>query len=154
MPAAFRCMNTGCPSRHAVHHEEKTLTSDTSPLRSALARPSVRHLTGGSANSGTGFLISAEGIALGSRFIPQARITAMPKKAVRGTRKKIRPGQRCTLSDADPLVARIGPTLMVLAVGAGDRCHRRYRISSTDAPATTVIASRPAAALTTSMANS
>src|SRR3546814_7987935 len=80
-------MNSGCSSRQAVHHEAKTLISETSPWRSSLDKPSVRPWTGGKANSGTGLPIKTEGSSPGSRVRPQASATASAMKRVTGSRK-------------------------------------------------------------------
>src|SRR5216684_5558372 len=150
-PMAFKCMNTGCSSRHAVHHEAKTLTSDTSPLRSALARPSVRPLTGGSLNSGTTLPISAEGIVPGSRVVPQASKIARPKNTARGPRNTIRRIPERALPAARLFVATIR-TLISLPI-ATNGCHRKRRNSST-VPSMTTDITRRHAALTATMENS
>src|SRR3546814_19960288 len=79
-------MNSGCSSRHATHQDAKTLTSETSPSRSALASPSVRPWTGGRANSGTGLPMSADGSSRGSRVNPQPRTTPNARKKTTGTK--------------------------------------------------------------------
>src|SRR3546814_9357445 len=79
-------MNSGCSSRHATHQDAKTLISETSPSRSALASPSVRPWTGGRANSGTGLPMSADGSSRGSRVNPQPRTTPNARKKTTGTR--------------------------------------------------------------------
>src|SRR5229473_430572 len=151
MPMAFKCMNTGCSSRHAVHHEAKTLTSDTSPLRSALARPSARPLTGGSLNSGTGLPISAEGSVPGSRVIPQASTSASPTKAVRGMRNAIRRIPERASPTARPFAAMMWALISLPKVIDG--CHTKRRSSSTVPTMTTDMASRQAA-VTRTMENS
>src|SRR3546814_18386507 len=78
-------MKSGCSSRQAVHQEAKTLTSETSPFRSALDSPSVRPWTGGSEKSGTGLPINAEGSSRGPRVRPQASATASTRKRTNGT---------------------------------------------------------------------
>src|SRR3546814_19108234 len=54
-------MNSGCSSRQAVHHEAKTLTSGTSPARSAVDRPADRPSTAATSNAGTGLPTRADG---------------------------------------------------------------------------------------------
>src|SRR5712691_4688433 len=151
MPAAFSCMNTGCSSRHAVHHEAKTLTSDTSPLRSALARPSVRPLTGGSLKSGTALAISAEGIVPGSRFIPQASTSTSPAKAMRGPRNTIR-----RMPGGAPPAARLFVAMIRALISfpiTTNGCHTNRRSCST-IPTTTADRTSRHAAVARTMENS
>src|SRR5665647_770142 len=83
-PCAFNCMINGCSSRHSTHQDAKTLTSDTSPRRSAVDRPSERPFTGGRLNCGTDFPINVDGNNLGSRVSPHANMTATATKTAIG----------------------------------------------------------------------
>src|SRR6266702_4119983 len=87
VPRAFSRMNTGCSSRQATHQEANTLTSDTSPFRSPVARPSVRPLTGDRLKSGTGLQISVDGRAPRSLLRPIRNANPKPKKIAAGTKR-------------------------------------------------------------------
>src|SRR6266851_2276328 len=150
-PTAFKCMNTACSSRHAVHHEAKALTSDTSPLRSAVARPSVRPLTGGRLNSGTTLPISAEGIVPGSRVIPQASKIARPRNTARGPRNTVRRIPERGLLATGLFVAMIG-ALTPLPI-AKNGCHTKRRNSS-PMPSMTTDMTSTHTAVTRTMENS
>src|SRR5437867_4393245 len=83
-------MNTGCSWRHGTHHEAKTLTSDTSPLRSVDDSPSDRPLTAGRLNSGTDLPISGDGTKLVSAPSRAANATARPTNAISGNTSNTR----------------------------------------------------------------
>src|SRR3546814_6284745 len=108
-------MKSGCSSRQAVHQEAKTLTSETSPFRSALDSPSVRPWTGGSEKSGTGLPINAEGSSRGSRVSPQASATASTRKRTTGTMNAARHDvrERCVDSVASDVSLIIPSPAMV-----------------------------------------
>jgi hypothetical protein len=83
----------------ATHHEAKTLTSDTSPLRSVFDSPSSRPLTGGRLKTGTGLPISADGILLGSRSRRTANASTSPKNKTSGNSRSSRE-RRCRVASA------------------------------------------------------
>src|SRR5260221_10550745 len=89
-PCAFIRISSGCSSLQATHHDANTLTNDTSPLRSAVDRPSVRPLTGAKVNSGTGFPTNAEGTRFGSRLRLRPKAAMSATKAATGTRNSKR----------------------------------------------------------------
>src|SRR5258708_501454 len=89
-PCAFIRIRSGCSSLQAMHQDANTLTSDTSPLRSAVDRPSVRRRTGAKVNSGTGFPTNAEGTRFGSRLRLRPKAAMSATKAATGTRNSRR----------------------------------------------------------------
>src|SRR5260221_7562007 len=89
-PCAFIRIRSGCSSLQATHQDANTLTSDTSPLRAAVDRPSVRPFTGAKVNSGTGFPTNAEGTRFGSRLRLRPKASMSATKAATGTRNSRR----------------------------------------------------------------
>src|SRR5665811_456937 len=110
-PCDFICMISGCSSRHSTHQDAKTLTSDTSPRRSAVDRPSERPFTGGRLNCGTDFPINVDGNSLGSRVRPHANAIAIPTKIAIGIKSKNR--LDCRLSAAAAMGLTANSELMV-----------------------------------------
>src|SRR3546814_17454808 len=103
-PSAFSAMNSGCSARQAVHHEAKTLTSGTSPARSAVDRPADRPSTAGRSNAGTGLPTSADGIFRGLRVRLHASIAptmiddASGRMTSRRDRKRVVSGKSVSVS--------------------------------------------------------
>src|SRR3972149_11640863 len=104
-PSDCICMNSGCSSRHSTHQDANRLTSDTSPRRSAVDRPSERPFTGGRLNCGTDFPINVEGNILGSRVRPHANAIAITTKTAIGAKSTNRLDCRLSAVDAVGLTA-------------------------------------------------
>src|SRR6266852_270788 len=98
-----------------MHQEAKTLTSDTSPLRSSVDRPSARPCTGGRWNAGTGRPRSGEGRVFASFPSPRPNAAAKARKPARGNRNshRRRPERRAEAPPAAALPIR-GFTLLIL----------------------------------------
>src|SRR3546814_219124 len=118
-------MKSGCSSRQAVHQEAKTLTRETSPLRSVLARPSVRPWTGGNENSGTGLPIRTEGSSRGSRVRPQPSAIISTRKRATGTSNVARNATRDRL--VDPVSSKESLIVLSPAMVEKEIFHKRRR---------------------------